>query len=144
MHATLRFIGDESPEVAIAALESVAPQEPFECVLGPQTGRFGNSLLHVPIFGLDELASKIVSATRMVGVAPETRPFTGHVTLARVKGGYLPADDVEVGLASEELTFEVDKYTLFKSEREGSETVYTSIQTFPLSKTGSSSGTGLE
>lgn len=137
MHVTLRFLGEESPEVAIAALERVRLREPVECALGAQTGRFSNSLLHVPVFGLNELASDVVTATENIGVQPDKRAFTGHVTLARVKGGYLPAEDCDLGLNPDELAFTVDSFKLFKSENVANTVAYTNIKTFPLENHGS-------
>ncbi|MCU1450749.1 MAG: 2-5 ligase family protein, partial [Acidimicrobiales bacterium] len=53
--------------------------------LGPETGRFGKRVLHVPVSGLDEVVAAVVDATRDVGRPPEDRPFNGHLTLARAR-----------------------------------------------------------
>jgi 2'-5' RNA ligase len=83
-HVTLRFFGAVELESASTALRSVsAPRA--TAVLGPETGRFGKGVLHVPVSGLDEVATAVVGATAAVGQAPEPRPFRGHLTLARAR-----------------------------------------------------------
>ena len=42
-------------------------------------------MLHVPVSGLDAVATAVVRATQKVGKPPEPRPFTGHLTLARAR-----------------------------------------------------------
>ena len=54
-------------------------------VAGPETGRFGQGVLHVPVAGLDAVAKAVVRATEKVGRPPEPRPFNGHLTLARAR-----------------------------------------------------------
>ena len=53
--------------------------------LGPETGRFGKRVLHVPVGGLERVGKAVVRATKRVGRPPEDRPFAGHLTLARAK-----------------------------------------------------------
>ena len=84
-HATLRFLGRVSDVDAVtAALEPVSLPR-CEARLGPETGRFGRRVLHVPVAGLDDLAAVIVAATAAVGEPPEDRAFAAHVTLARAR-----------------------------------------------------------
>ncbi|HET7489048.1 MAG TPA: RNA 2',3'-cyclic phosphodiesterase [Acidimicrobiales bacterium] len=83
-HVTLRFFGEADPDEAAGALAAVgAPAA--EATLGPATGRFGRRVLHVPVAGLEGLASAVVAATAGVGRPPEERPFAGHLTLARAR-----------------------------------------------------------
>ena len=85
-HVTLRFLGPV-PEVepVVEALAEVAPTAgPTTAVLGPAVDRFGQRVLHVPVVGLERVAAAVVAATHHLGKPPEDRPFTGHVTLARV------------------------------------------------------------
>jgi RNA 2',3'-cyclic 3'-phosphodiesterase len=83
-HVTLRFFGSVDLEEAASALRSVSGQE-TTVVLGPETGRFGKRILHVPVEGLDDVAKAVVRATKKVGKPPEPRPFNGHLTLARAR-----------------------------------------------------------
>ena len=53
--------------------------------LGPETGRFGKRVLHLPVDGLEAVAKAVVRATKKVGKPPEPRSFKGHVTLARAR-----------------------------------------------------------
>jgi 2'-5' RNA ligase len=46
----------------------------------------GRSTVVVPVAGLDQLAAATIEATAEVGVPPDPRPFTGHLTIARLKG----------------------------------------------------------
>jgi 2'-5' RNA ligase len=85
-HVTLRFLGQTDLEPVLAALAGVhAP--PATARLGPEVGRFGHRILHVPVAGLDDVAAAVVAATAGVGRPPEERPFAGHLTLARVAKG---------------------------------------------------------
>lgn len=83
-HVTLRFLGRvEHVREVRAAMEGV--RTPVgEAVLGPATGRFGHRILHAPVAGLEALAADVVAATAHLGQPPEPRPFSGHITLARV------------------------------------------------------------
>jgi len=83
-HITLRFFGAVELEVASAALRSVSAAA-TSAVLGPEIGRFGKRVLHVPVAGLDAVAKAVVRATKKVGKPPEPRPFKGHLTLARAR-----------------------------------------------------------
>ncbi|MDQ4097048.1 MAG: RNA 2',3'-cyclic phosphodiesterase, partial [Actinomycetota bacterium] len=86
-HVTLRFLGrvhDAAP-VEEALADVVAA--PVEAVVGPEVGRFGQRVLHVPVGGLGDLAAAVASATAALGEPPEDRAFSGHLTLARVRRG---------------------------------------------------------
>jgi 2'-5' RNA ligase len=84
-HVTLRFLGRADPDVAGVALAGV--RSPVaEAVLGPLTARLGRSVVVAPVAGLDALAEAVVASTAAVGEPPDPRPFTGHVTLARLRG----------------------------------------------------------
>jgi 2'-5' RNA ligase len=80
----LRFFGSVELEAAATALRSVSAS-PTTAVLGPETGRFGKGILHVPVDGLEGVANAVVRATENVGKPPEPRPFKGHLTLARAR-----------------------------------------------------------
>ena len=84
-HVTLRFLGDADEGTARAAFRRIHTAAPVTAELGPATGRFGRRVLHVPVAGLQGLATATVAATGEVGAAPDHRPFAGHVTLARAR-----------------------------------------------------------
>jgi 2'-5' RNA ligase len=86
-HITLRFLGSVDLDEAADAFRAVEVGAPGEVVaeLGPATGRFGRRVLHVPVEGLERLATAAVAATEHVGRPPEDRPFSGHITLARAR-----------------------------------------------------------
>ena len=87
-HVTLRFVGsvdeDEQAELRARLASCVLPGS-VRASLGPATARFGRQVLHVPVAGLDAHAAAVVEATGSVG-QPPSAPFTGHLTLARVRG----------------------------------------------------------
>ena len=83
-HVTLRFFGSVELESASEALRSVAASS-TTAALGPETGRFGKRILHVPVDGLADVAKAVVRATKSVGKPPEPRPFSGHLTLGRAR-----------------------------------------------------------
>jgi 2'-5' RNA ligase len=84
-HVTLRFLGDAVVDDAVAALERLqAPAA--DAVLGPLVSRLGRNVVCVPVQGLDELAAAVVEVTASVGEPPDPRGFTGHLTIARLRG----------------------------------------------------------
>lgn len=87
-HVTLRFLGRvDDVDSAASSLATMGPLPSTEAVIGPEVGRFGHRVLHVPVSGLDALASAVVTATDGVGEPPDERGFTGHLTLARTSKG---------------------------------------------------------
>ena len=93
LHLTLRFIG-ETDEGRMADLDAELAEvraPPFELTLDG-AGQFGGGRkIHSLWIGaerseaLNHLQAKIESAVVRAGFAPETRKFTPHVTLARLK-----------------------------------------------------------
>ena len=84
-HVTLRFLGevDEPPRDLLEPLATItAPR----VTIGPATERLSGRVLMIPVHGLDEVAA----AVRDVA---DTRPFRGHLTLARARqrGAKIPA-----------------------------------------------------
>lgn len=86
-HITLRFLGEADEEDAVAALWALRYRARPEAVAGPAVGRFGGTVLHVPVAGLDGLAAAVAKATAEVGEPPGDRLFRGHVTVGRVNRG---------------------------------------------------------
>jgi 2'-5' RNA ligase len=84
-HVTLRFLGqvDDAAPVA-AALGAVGAVAPADAVMGPAVDRFAQRVLHLPVAGLEGMASAVSAATAGMG-RTEDRPFRGHLTLARAR-----------------------------------------------------------
>ncbi|TGE02683.1 RNA 2',3'-cyclic phosphodiesterase [Methylobacterium nonmethylotrophicum] len=97
-HVTLRFIGDVdgglADEIAEALAEAKA-RPPLMLTLDA-LAVFGGARPHalfarvVPDPGLSELQAEHERILRRLGVPPDTRRFTPHVTLARLKRGAGP------------------------------------------------------
>lgn len=93
-HVTVRFLGEvDGLEGVIGALEGVPAAlggtgvGEVHAALGPATAWFaGRRVLHVPVTGLDALAGAVLDATEGLGERPDPRPFSGHLTLARMRG----------------------------------------------------------
>jgi len=85
-HVTLRFLGEADPDAARAALATLDGNR-CEAVLGPHVSRLGRSVLVVAVDGLSDVAGAVARATAVIGRPPESRPFRGHLTLARLKDG---------------------------------------------------------
>jgi 2'-5' RNA ligase len=84
-HVTLRFLGSVPElEPVVAALAGLATSPSVVARMGPSVGRFGHRILHVPVTGLEGVAGDVMRLTGSIGRPPEDRPFSGHVTLARV------------------------------------------------------------
>lgn len=83
-HVTLRFLGTADVDDAVAALATIdAPTA--VATLGPVVSRLGRDAVVVPVRGLDALAAHVVRASAHVGTPPDPRPFTGHLTIARLR-----------------------------------------------------------
>jgi 2'-5' RNA ligase len=93
-HVTLRFLGEvDDPEEVAGALREVpallrdAGAHDFEAVLGPAVAWFpGRRILQVPVSGIDLLAHSVSDATASFAPVPDSTGFSGHLTLARVRG----------------------------------------------------------
>ncbi len=131
-HITLRFLGhvpDADP--VIEALGGLSGVSRPAVSLGPVTGRFGQRVLHVPVDGLDAVATAVVRATAHLGRPPEDRPFAGHLTLARVAKGarvdLRPLTGVQV-----EGRWMVDEVCLVESKLSSSGARYEVVDRFTL------------
>jgi RNA 2',3'-cyclic 3'-phosphodiesterase len=92
-HVTVRFLGEADEDAADAAVRRVPAlladggggSPAIEAVLGPAVSRLGRSVVCIPVAGLDALAAAVADATATVGEPVDPRPFTGHLTLARLR-----------------------------------------------------------
>lgn len=149
-HVTLRFLGevaDDRITVVIEALTGVAGilsskaksayQRPGEELgstptarLGPRVGQLGRHTIVVPVAGLQALATAVRDATADIGDPVDSRPFTGHITLARLKGrGWSPAtEDTVPSIAAE---FSVSEILLVRSRLHHPGARYEIVATVP-------------
>jgi len=145
LHITTKFIG-EWPETRIgemkAALAGVEWRTPIDvCV--HRVGFFPNP--HAPrIFwcgieapGLEALAAATDRAAAALGVPGETRPFSPHLTLARIKErlDLQPLREAIAALPSLEFgRFTAPGFFLYESKLRPAGSVYTKLAEFKLSK----------
>ncbi|THD45458.1 MAG: RNA 2',3'-cyclic phosphodiesterase [Bradyrhizobium sp.] len=123
-HVTLRFIGDIDADVARDVAEALAGvrRAPF-AVEFDGFGSFGGDRPRAIVARIKryqplvELQGELERRLRRIGLAPETRNFTPHVTLARLRAAspvavahYLGARG---GFAAP--TFEAEAFSLFSS-----------------------------
>ncbi len=90
-HITLRFLGEVAAVAdvvdAVSGMVGRSGTGEIEARLGPASSWFpGRRVLQVPVAGLDELAGQVRDLTAGWGVDDEPG-FSGHITLARVRGG---------------------------------------------------------
>ena len=127
-HITLRFFGDIDPRTAQAIDEDLLATEGFF-----RGGALRLGLDEIAVFGgrepraliarvkadanLSRLQAAHEAIARRNGLAPETRKFTPHVTLARLRG--VEAQAVGAWLSQRAyplaLSFEADRFALFSS-----------------------------
>lgn len=141
MHLTLRFIGEVDGREAVSVDDALATisAPSFKLVL-KTVGQFGGrnpSALWAgvePNDALFHLERKIESALQRVGLAPETRKFTPHVTLARLKG--TPRGRVIDYLTDHALfaspPFEVRGFILYSSQLTPNGSIYRAERAYQL------------
>jgi len=124
LHITLRFIGDIDDAVArdVAAVLDDVSALPFSLRLGG-VGVFGRRRPRSIWAGVEPepallaLQGTIERACVTIGLEPERRNFSPHVTLARLKGASVA--DVQAFIASHNLyrspPFAVERFVLFSA-----------------------------
>jgi len=133
MHLTLRFIGEVDEGVASdidAALARIrAPR--FEVTLAG-IGHFGGDAPRLLWAGVESnaalfhLRGKIEAALMRAGLAPETRRYSPHVTLARLKQVATPdvQEFVQANALFRAAPFPVERFTLIASYPTKSGAIY--------------------
>jgi len=141
LHLTLRFIGEvdhhraEDIAAALGALHAPAILARIAGVdLFEHHGRphmiWARVEPHAPIAALHRKVDQLLAR---VGVAPETRAFVPHITLARLNRGSGPVAPflaLHSDLASE--TFAFDHVTLYESEMGHGGSRYQPVARYPL------------
>ncbi len=146
LHVTTRFIG-EWPEERLAELRAALadlPSHPPIPIAVRNLGFFPNP--HAPrVFwaGVDApadltaLAAETDRALQPLGLAPEGRPFSPHLTLARIKEP-VPLQRLREAIAALPALdfgrFVADRFYLYRSHLGPAGSVYTKLAEFPLSK----------
>lgn len=146
LHVTIRFIG-EWPEARLPELRAALaglPGHPPIAVAVRTMGFFPNP--HSPrIFwagveaspDLATLAAETNHALEPLGLQAEGRPFSPHLTLARVKET-VPMQTLREAIAAlpslDFGSFTADRFFLYQSRQGAGGSVYTKLAEFPLSK----------
>lgn len=114
-HVTLKFLGPTNPNEAVAALAELEAAA-ADVVLGPAVSLLGSRILMIPVAGLEDLAAATAAALADVGEPQPERDFTGHLTLARLKGAPLrdPSTIAVLG-APIEASFHAASLVLFET-----------------------------
>jgi len=127
VHVTLKFMAD-LPSAAVASLghaisalvDSKKTPQPGTCRLhafpSPEQASIIVIVLADPLGDLSKLASKIERLASRHGVAPESRPFVPHVTLARLKRPYDSRRWLRPELAEAAGEFTAAHLTLYRSD----------------------------
>lgn len=126
-HFTIRFLGDTEVADALTALAELN-SPPAEVTLGPKVELLGTRIVMIPASGLEELASATQAAFEGVGEPQEPRDFSGHITIARLKGAPL-RDPSVVSVIGEPVatSFTASSIVLIKAELEPDGAVHTIV-----------------
>lgn len=143
LHITTKFIG-EWPEGRLdelkSALAAVGPRQPIALEIrrvgffpNPKSPRIFWCGIEAP--GLDALAAATDQATSALGIASESRPFSPHLTLARIKEqvNLQPLREAVAALPSLEFgRFTASSFFLYQSKLRPTGSVYTKLAEFPF------------
>ncbi|NDJ33589.1 MAG: RNA 2',3'-cyclic phosphodiesterase [Chloroflexi bacterium] len=145
IHLTVKFLGDTPteriPEIEGMLLEAAARSTPHSVTL-KGLGVFPNLQRPRVLWGglhgeLEPLHALHKAVCARLGW--EKRPFTPHLTLARIKSrkaGQQAADLVRSGAYSGAIaTWHINSVSLMRSDLQPTGAVYTCLRSFPLGKT---------
>jgi 2'-5' RNA ligase len=141
-HITLRFIGDVDGRTAgevIDALDRLANSQAFSIKLN-HLGTFGGDKPRALFAGVEvnstltQLQAAQERVLQRLGLDPESRKFTPHVTLARLKGTspIELADFIAQGGRFTPLEFKVRRFVVFSSKDSVGGGPYLVEQAYPL------------
>lgn len=142
LHLTLRFIGEVDHAVARDIDDVLAEiRAPGFTLALKGVGEFGRKearTLWAGVSngeGLQHLAAKVESALQRMGLPAETRKYSPHVTLARLRD--VPMSEVHAFLAAHALfqsePFAIREFTLFSSLQSAKGSRYRAESVYPLS-----------
>ncbi len=139
LHITTKFIGEwpeERLDELTGVLRGLKSFEPMEITVrglgffpNPHSPRVFWAAVHAPA-GLAELARQTDRALAAIGVPEESRPFSPHLTLARVKEP-VPLAGLRQAIAQlpsvEFGAFRADRFCLYQSRLTPSGSIYTKL-----------------
>jgi 2'-5' RNA ligase len=143
LHITIKFVG-ELADSRVGELKSALAGVPRRGTISVRVRRVGfypnphaphNFWCAIEAPGLELLASDTDTAVAATGVARETRPFSPHLTLARIKdrARLQPLREALAGLPTLEFgEFEAKSFFLYQSTLSPGGSVYTKLAEFPL------------
>ena len=143
LHLTLRYVGETDSHRADDLADALAAVrfEPFELVV-KDVGTFERKGVPRAVWAgvepsdaLLRLQRKVERACQSVGLAPEERKFTPHVTLARLNlssGSLAPFLARHGSLLLAPWT--VQEFALFESELRDEGSIYTAVVRYPASR----------
>lgn len=144
VHLTLKFLG-EQPEEILAGLDrevpaALAPLETVRVQLGgggffPHDRRPRVAWVGGEAVGLERWAAEVETAAASLGVAEEARPFSLHLTLARLKRpwGVQAVEHYRVQAKKWQFPeFIAREAVLFRSELGPSGAAYTALRRWPV------------
>ncbi|MGD0200636.1 MAG: RNA 2',3'-cyclic phosphodiesterase [Bryobacteraceae bacterium] len=146
IHLTTKFIGEWREErlgELEAALAALPARDPIEIQMrglgffpNPHHPRVFWAAVHAPA-ALAELVRQTEDALARLGIPRESRPFSPHLTLARIKEP-APMRSLQQAIASLPSTdfgsFTVDRFYLYQSRLSPAGSVYTRLSDHPLRK----------
>ncbi|HUF54204.1 MAG TPA: RNA 2',3'-cyclic phosphodiesterase [Dehalococcoidia bacterium] len=148
IHITLKFLGEtpagRQQAIEGALAEAVQGVAPFEIRLG-KLGKFGGRqnprVLWVDAAGdtqaLSALQNRVQEKLSPLGFSPENRPFSVHLTLARVpedmqRAVARPINEAIDTVKVPDMEIPVRKVSLMRSELRREGPTYTCLASFPL------------
>lgn len=146
LHITTKFIGhwpDERLQEIEAALGRLPAQSAVQIRIR-NVGYFPNPRSPRVVWAgieagpeLAALAAATETAMAALGIAPENRPFSPHLTLARIKEP-VPLQSLRDAIARlpslDFGSFRAERFCLYQSRLNRSGSVYTKLAEFPLAK----------
>jgi 2'-5' RNA ligase len=121
-HVTLRFLGSVDDVDGVVAALAAVRHPPVDVAVGPATTRLGEGVVMLPASGVDSLAAAMPF--------PTDRPFTGHLTVARIRGRRTRVNHLSgVPFAA---SWRATSFALVRSQTRPTGAVYDDIATFLL------------
>ena len=148
MHLTLKFIGDVSPANVELLSQMLIAEATGNAPLTMQIGGLGSfpnprraRVIWIGIqapAAFENLQRGIEFAAARLGYEPETRPFSPHLTIGRVRQQVSASDQQQVRVALERTQVgdlgaaEISAVHLFKSDLQPTGSIYTRLFSAPL------------
>jgi len=146
MHITLKFIGQVGPhklDLIRAALTPIRSAQPAEMQFR-RLGFFPTEIRPRVVWcgveassNVAQLARDVEQALQPLGIAPESRPFVPHLTLARLQSSICPEELARAASEHESKGFGSaweTEFHLYESTLTRSGAEYTCLQSYPFLK----------